>query len=250
MTLNRTAIEWCDMTWNPVTGCLHGCDFCYARKIAKRFKGTKAFLQGFAPTFHPDRLHDPVKMKKPQVIFVVSMGDLFGDWVPEDWINQTINACLKAPQHTYIFLTKNPSRMMDVFALYPKHSQYPVQKNFWLGTSCGEDIESWDRISQLRLLGQYYDGWNTFLSIEPLKVMYPYDPSIVVPYFDWFIVGTQTNPASPPLYDVVKSIVNIGKKNQIPVFLKDSIKECFPDIEILRQFPAGMHALKPKKVSS
>jgi protein gp37 len=86
----QNAIGWCDYTWNPVTGCLHHCTFgptraaCYAEGIARRFAGGKAFPQGFAPTFHPERLSEPQKVKAPARIFAVSMGDLFGPWVPDE----------------------------------------------------------------------------------------------------------------------------------------------------------------------
>jgi len=79
------------MTWNPVTGCLHGCQYCY-------------------PTFHRYRLDEPAQKKKPQNIFVSSMGDLFGDWVPDSWIKTVFEATNKAPQHNYLYLTKNPDR--------------------------------------------------------------------------------------------------------------------------------------------
>src|SRR5579863_9302804 len=98
MSLNGpdNAIGWCSHTWNPVSGCLHGCRFgpnetpCYAEVIAERFRGSKAFPNGFDPTFHPDRLLDPLREKKPARIFVCSMADLFGSWVQDEWIERTL----------------------------------------------------------------------------------------------------------------------------------------------------------------
>lgn len=128
--MNKTKIEWADRTWNPVTGRRHGRPYCYARGIANRFgmkraprlgdpgmegagkldgpEGldtmlelakpyryngmTRAYPMAFAPTFHRYRLEEPAKMKKPQTIFVVSMGDLFGDWVPTSWIKEVFDA--------------------------------------------------------------------------------------------------------------------------------------------------------------
>ena len=96
MTLNKTKIEWCDRTWNPVTGCLHGCSYCYARKIAERFKGTKAWPDGFKPIFRPERLDDPIiEYGTEQSIFVCSMADLFGEWVPKEWIKSSLKQCTK-----------------------------------------------------------------------------------------------------------------------------------------------------------
>lgn len=136
--MQKTKIDWCDMSFNPVTGCLHNCQYCYARKIANRF-GTEWFPNTkcvelekpvmvpngngkdrinpyphmFAPTFHKYRLEEPSKKKKGQTIFVCSMADLFGDWVPDEWINEIMKSIAKAPQHRYLFLTKNPERYYE-----------------------------------------------------------------------------------------------------------------------------------------
>ena len=142
MSLNKTRIEWVrnpegtkGYTWNPVTGCLHGCAYCYARNISNRFEGTtlkrkfiedtqveqvidgvtKEFLlddhPGFYPTFWCSRLIDPILTKKSSTIFVGSMADLFGKWVPSMWIERVLNTVKKCPQHIFLFLTKNGSRM-------------------------------------------------------------------------------------------------------------------------------------------
>jgi len=95
--MNRTRIEWCDFTWNPVTGCYHGCDYCYARRIAHRFFPKTV---GFNPYFWRDRLREPLALKKPARIFVCSMADLFGDWVPREWIEavfETVRDCPRLP---------------------------------------------------------------------------------------------------------------------------------------------------------
>ena len=132
--MNKTKIEWCDRTWNPVTGCLHECEYCYARRIAKRFgtldrdeagEGLEFVLDtperfyelnepvrdsegkiepypaDFYPTLHYYRMDEPQRKTKPQTIFVCSMADLFGDWVPDSWIEEVFAACVKAPQHRY-----------------------------------------------------------------------------------------------------------------------------------------------------
>ena len=117
------------MSWNPLTGCRHGCPYCYARRTAHRFdkgledpaplsgglhvleekiKGTP-YPYGFEPTLHRYRLNQPERVEEPQTVFVCSMADLFGKWVPTSWIAQVIDACLRAPQHRYLFLTQSPS---------------------------------------------------------------------------------------------------------------------------------------------
>ena len=138
--MNKTDIEWADMTWNPVVGCEHNCEYCYARRIAKRFGGydkgdgtitthnplpraelhqpltitrssgktvKSPFPFGFEPTLLCYRLEEPQHIKEPQTIFVCSMADLFGRWVPTRWIVEVLDACAAAPQHRYMFLTKN-----------------------------------------------------------------------------------------------------------------------------------------------
>ena len=126
--MNKTKIEYADYTWNPVTGCLHECEYCYARKQAKRFSSIVGipngkihdlpinftykckYPYGFDPTFHRYRLDEPSQVKTPSTIFVCSMADLFGEWVPDEWIQKIFEACADAPQHRYLFLTKNPKR--------------------------------------------------------------------------------------------------------------------------------------------
>lgn len=186
--MNKTDIEWADMTWNPVVGCKHGCEYCYARRYAKRFGGydkgdgaitthnpllraeltqpltitrsngktvNSPFPFGFEPTLLRYRLEEPQHIKKPQTIFVGSMADLFGQWVPTRWIVEVLDACLAAPQHRYMFLTKNPARyaQLDALALLPR------EENFWYGSTV-------TRMYSKRFEGSIF--LNTFLSIEPL----------------------------------------------------------------------------------
>ena len=138
--MEKSKIEWCDSTWNPVSGCYHPCPYCYARSTANRFKGcdcaaggetdenvvylkerltvtskdgvtrNAAYPFGFTPTFHEYRLNDPLTKGFGKTIFVCSMADLFGDWVPDEWIKKVFDACKAASGHRYLFLTKNPAR--------------------------------------------------------------------------------------------------------------------------------------------
>lgn len=204
--MNRTNIDWADMTWNPVTGCLHGCPYCYARDIARRFGGYHAgteeytedgktvvldkpkmktrkdgsmarapFPYDFRPTFHRYRLVEPMAQAHPSNIFVCSMADLFGKWVPTDWIMQVLDACLAAPQHNYLFLTKNPERYLEL----DKLALLPRMKNFWYGTTTTTASEPY-----------FYSGkHNTFISVEPMRgSMYAGDQLNT----DWVIVGAET----------------------------------------------------------
>ena len=134
--MNKTKIDWCDMSWNPVTGCYHDCKYCYAHNIANRFNGgldtdkklielkypvkdredrLQPYPYGFKPTLHEYRLGEPEKKTKGKTIFVCSMSDLFGTWVPDEWIVKIFDVVEKCQQHKFIFLTKNGERYRKIF---------------------------------------------------------------------------------------------------------------------------------------
>jgi len=221
--LNKTAIEWCDRTWNPVTGCEHGCPYCYARKIAERFKGSKAWPRGFEPMLHPDRLSEPRKlgtkwtcpesMAKGSTIFVCSMADLFGDWVPDNWINEVMLSAVGRERHTYIFLTKNPKRYLTI------PGGFIGQKNFWFGTTVTNAYDYGQRVHWLQRL----PSENTFISFEPLLS----DPgNIDLTGIKQVIVGAQTNPGIIPPSEAIRSVVLAAKEAGTMVFFKDSMNTC------------------------
>jgi protein gp37 len=269
--LQKSKIEWCDYTWNPVTGCLHGCPYCYAKRIAKRFESRKGhelctgdgatspicfpkiesgicdmkyplfftkdcgaskvaiapFPNGFMPTFHRYRLDEPQHLKKPANIFVVSMGDLFGEWVPDEWIQAVFEACEKAPQHRYLFLTKNPwmmSEMLQKGILINKN-------NFFYGTSDGVG-----NLTHFTNNGKY--NYSAFLSIEPLlQEWHPdkYSFSMV----QWVIVGAETGNRKGkviPQREWIENIANQCKENNVPLFMKDSLKDIWGE-PLIQEFP-------------
>ena len=177
--MKKTKIDWADSTWNPVTGCLHGCEYCYARKIAEQF-GThnkyerpyepvldvpirrvrteaEPYPYGFKPTFHRYRLGEPARWKKPRTIFVCSMADLFGNWVPDEWIREVFQACEAAPQHRYLFLTKNPERLNRL----AREGKLP-QKH-WYGYSASDESMLWQFHHAEECLIEHL-----FVSIEPI----------------------------------------------------------------------------------
>lgn len=193
MKMNKTKIDWCDSTWNPVTGCFNDCEYCYARRMAERFGGSQkyanifeenepvigtdgralAYPHSFSPTFLRYRLNDYIS-KKGRNIFVCSMADLFGDWVPDSWIKEVFEVCEKAPQHNYLFLTKNPLRYQEL----SDKGMLICAKNMWYGWS-----ETKNTPHKLFSLPK---GANTFVSVEPL--LEPLHPSLA----DWIIVGAET----------------------------------------------------------
>ena len=195
--MNKTKIDWCDYTWNPVTGCLNNCDYCYARKIANRFHG------GFEPTFHKKRLEEPQRVKSSKRIFVCSMADLFGAWIPDEWIKEVFKACKKAPQHQYIFLTKNPKRYEEIL------NNYNYYYNWWFGTTITKPSD----YREFRIEG----GAKVFLNIEPLLGSFE---GINIKGWDWVIIGQQTNPNIIPETSWVSDILYKCEKQKIPKFVK------------------------------
>ena len=249
MTMQKSKIEWCDSTWNPVTGCLHGCQYCYARRIAERFGGCdhptnsrellspltitrqsgkatgSPFPFGFEPTFHRYRLEEPQRKRTPQNIFVCSMADLFGEWVPTRWIVDVLNACMAASQHRYLFLTKNPRRYLELDKLV----LLPHQDNLWYGST----------VFGKTALAMYPEdkGINAFWSIEPL--LRPVDITKADGLPQWIILGAMTGPGAKkylPAKKWVKEIVDACQWEGIPVFMKDSLIPVWGD-DLIRQFP-------------
>jgi protein gp37 len=239
--MNKTSIEWCDYTWNPVTGCKHGCPYCYARKIAERFKGSKAWPQGFEPMFHPERLDAPrhvgrqyyTPMPKGSTIFVCSMADLFGDWVPQDWIHRVFLSCQHTPRHTYIFLTKNPARIEQLSA-HSCFEEFMNGKKVWFGTTITGKEDVTDRIGHLIAS----DLPNRFISFEPLLS----DPGpLDLTGIKQVIIGAQTNPDQYVGLEWVMKICKAADRSGAKVFMKDSLAGRWPDRELRRELAWSVH---------
>ncbi len=197
--MNRTKIEWTDYTWNPAIGCLHGCSYCYAKRMNDRFKWTPDWKQ---IRYFPERLQQPCQVKKPGKIFVGSMTDLFGDWVPSRWIDKVLKVVSENPHHTFQFLTKNPKRYLE----------FDFPENCRLGMTADRPLP--DEIKILRQKPNY-----RYVSCEPLLgSMEGMDFSGV----DLVLVGAMTGiGAIKPKKEWIESIrhPNIFYKNNIKPFL-------------------------------
>ena len=209
----ENAIGWCDYTWNPITGCKHGCRFgpadtpCYAEVIAERFRGGKAFPNGFEPTFHPERLPQPQRVKAPARIFTCSMSDLFGAWVPAEWIEATLASIADNPQHTFQLLTKAPWIAKN----------HRVPSNVWMGATVTGGLQrETHRLDCVR----EYPSRVRFLSCEPLEG--PIDVSRAEP--DWLIIGAATGKGGyQPDEAWVASLEDYADSRGIPVYHKDNL---------------------------
>lgn len=208
--MNKTKIEWCDYTWNPVVGCENNCHYCYARKINDRFHFIKNWNE---PEFFKDRLDEPLRVKKPSGIFVCSMADLFSGDMPFKWIRDVIAVATKAPWHRYYFLTK-----------FPEHyKREAFSDNCFLGTTITGPHDQ-ERASIL--LSQPNQN-RKFLSIEPLL------GPIVLPAgsvnFTEIILGAQTGTGS------VKPKREWIPGNEAGCFYKESMYRHFPDLQKYRR---------------
>lgn len=245
--MEKTKIEWCDSTWNPVTGCLHNCLYCYARGIANRFgfhasepdinervlleipvsAGKKVpYPFDFQPTFHRYRLNEYEK-KKGRAIFVCSMADLFGEWVPDEWIEEVFAAFEKAPQHRYLFLTKNPQRYIEL-ALAGK---LPAKDNMWYGTTATTPDEKF-----------FWGGaWHTFISIEPILRDYTGEIGEMCDMFaQWVIVGAETGNRKgkvTPEKGWIDAITKTCIEKNIKIFMKDSLVPIIGEENMFRELP-------------
>jgi len=193
MAQNST-IEWTNATWNPVTGCTKisaGCDNCYAERFSERFRGVPGhpFEAGFDLTLRPDRLEQPLKWRKPKMIFVNSMSDLFHKSIPAGYVDQVFDTMEQAGHHVFQVLTKRSSRMRNyVNARYAASGAPP---HIWLGASV-EDGSKLSRVEHIRQMAASI----RFLSIEPL--IGPVG-RINLGGIDWVIVGGESGPGARPM---------------------------------------------------
>lgn len=186
----QSSIEWTEMTWNPTTGCNKisaGCKYCYAEVMTRRLEamGIEKYKDGFAVRTHEDALNTPYEWKKPKVVFVNSMSDLFHKDVPFEFIEKVFTVMNNTPQHTYQVLTKRAER------LYELHHKLNWTNNIWMGVSV-EDSRVVERIDYLRDT----DAKVKFLSCEPLIGALP---NLNLTNIDWVIVGGESGRKARPM---------------------------------------------------
>ena len=183
----KSAIEWTESTWNPLTGCTKispGCKHCYAERMAVRLQamGQPNYARGFELAMQENSLGLPLKWKKPQTIFVNSMSDLFHKAVPVEFILKIFEVMCRADWHRYQILTKRSDRLLE---LSPK---LPWKSHIWMGVSV-ETLDYAIRIEHLRKTGAMVK----FLSLEPLLGPLP---GLNLEGVDWVIVGGESGPGA------------------------------------------------------
>ncbi len=207
-----SSIEWTEATWNPVTGCTKvspGCKYCYAERMAKRLEamGQPRYRHGFTVTLQRDLLDAPLSWRKPRLIFVNSMSDLFHEHVPTSFIESVFKTMAAAPQHTFQILTKRPERLLSLA------DRLPWPEQIWAGVSV-ETEEYYERIELLRRV----PSGVRFLSLEPLLSALP---SLSLTGIDWVIAGGESGPGARPV-DVswVRQIRDQCVHLEVPFFFK------------------------------
>ena len=205
-------IEWTEVTWNPVTGCSkisQGCKNCYAERMTKRLLGLgmEKYRNGFKVTVHPDTLGDPLRWKKPKLVFVNSMSDLFHKDVPTKFIVSAFEVMNEASAHTFQVLTKRPGRVAKI------NERLNWARNIWMGTSV-ESERYLERVDALRET----DAQVKFLSLEPLLGPLP---NLDLTGIDWVIVGGESGPKARPMEEGwVTEIRDICLESDVPFFFK------------------------------
>jgi protein gp37 len=225
-------VDWARWTWNPVTGCEHTCVYCYARDIANRF-----YAEKFKPTFHAERLEAPENTRRPKEadsvdriqatawrnVFVCSMADLFGRWVPDEWIDNVFASCRQSPAWNYLFLTKFPQRYVGLD--FPETS--------WVGTSVDEQ----KRVSNAEKAFAKIDVPVKWLSVEPMRERIVFGD---LSMFDWVVIGGQSRSSGAPEFHPepwwVFDLIHEAREAGCKVYLKPNT---FADLGWqIKEYPA------------
>jgi len=235
-----TEIGWAMWSWNPVTGCNHGCTYCYARAIAESRDMATYYPAGFTPLFHHERLEAPANTPVPARaaddaahgrVFVCSMADLFGAWVPQEWIDQVVASTVANPQWEYLYLTKFPQR----------YDRLQLPASGWIGASVDEQHRAEPTLAAMRKVSGVKVKW---LSLEPLLAPITFSS---LEGIDWIVIGAQSanpgqNEAFAPPFEWVADLVSIARRDGCKVWLKTNllgqVGPQWPGMQMIQEVPA------------
>lgn len=205
--MNKTKIEWCDSTLNPVVGCPHGCAYCYARMQAKRQKQNCQLCYDFVPHPHLERLDQLNLRQKQKKVFIDSMWDWNAEGVKDEWLLKILEKMRECSQHTFIILSKRPNR----------YGRFQYSENVWLGTSVATsaDCHRVQDLCDLKLPNV------CFVSIEPIheKIAFRFSKKDI----DWIIIGGETGHRKGkirPEKEWIDAVVENARVEEIPLFIK------------------------------
>ncbi len=226
MNNTKDTIGWAEWTVNPVTGkCPRACHYCYSNRMYDRFKWNPEI------EFHPERLDEIAKLKKPSRIFIGSTHDILGNWISWTWIEEIVNFVQDLPQHTFLFLTKNPLR----------YREFKLPSNCWAGvTHTGEPSEECS--TNGKLYSEITIGWehqpHCFLSCEPLLG----DAVDIPARCEWVIIGAMTGHGKQyqPKQEWIEKIVERARAKGIPIYMKKNLTEAWKPNRLIQEFPKGV----------
>jgi len=210
--MSKSKIEWTEKSWNPTTGCTKissGCDNCYAEVLSERLMsmGVQKYKNGFNLTWHVNEIQKPMKWKKPSIIFVNSMSDLFHEEIPEWFILKVFETMNKCSWHIFQILTKRGDRLLEL------NEKFKWTPNIWMGVT----VESEDYLSRVDLLKET-KAHGKFISCEPLLAPIS---SLDLDGIDWVIVGGESGPKARPIKKSwVLDILHQCKEAQVKFFFK------------------------------
>jgi protein gp37/ParB-like chromosome segregation protein Spo0J len=235
-----TEIGWAMWSWNPVTGCNHGCDYCYARAIATSRDMAPYYPAGFTPLFHCERLDAPANTPVPARaaadpahgrVFVCSMADLFGAWVPQEWIDQVVASTVANPQWEYLYLTKFPQR----------YDRLQLPASGWIGASVDEQHRVEPTLAAMRKISGVKVKW---LSLEPLLEPIKFS---TLEGIDMIVIGAQSenigqNSSFSPPFEWVADLVATARRDGCKVWLKTNLlgqtSGQWPGMKMIQEVPA------------
>jgi protein gp37 len=248
----KTKIEWAHYTINPISGCngaicedgiRRQCPYCYAKSTAENERMSRAFPDKFEIVYHPERLKQFAAIKKPSLIFIDSMSDLFGGGVRPGWVQEIFAAMAKSSHHIYLILTKSPERIPELVT----GDMY--RPNIWIGVSV-DTVLGCRRIAVLQKIPEF----KKFISFEPLLEEMPID--LDLHDLSWMIVGQRTKPFNNPPENWILSLLYqsvVDEDTAIPYFIKNNLLDrgylVSKRKSDFQNFPKEMHKIKECELS-